>query len=331
MEKIRVILAFALGIGFLASSGFSQEKPKQDPTAPVTDPAPKEKPQEKKEEKPFPIFDRGFKSSGTYHPAPGNTGSNAFRNYLGPIDDPTINDRILLDFTFDYSQRNSEDHTISEGFSVEVPFPIWSDEESWASLRISNQAEQWKVGPTTQARLGIPDSSGSELGDINVSTKLRILDETETRPAISLRVGIKTANGDDTNKRYTNTAGYAFTALAAKNVYEDLDSFMKKVRIIGNLGFAAWDDSANTQNDVVLYGLAMQCELPDDFYTAFSLEGSVGWRENDKPMSAGLELGHWFSDSTVCYVSGHAGLTDDADDFGFLVGMRYLFGRRSSY
>ncbi|HSC76962.1 MAG TPA: hypothetical protein VLB32_00245, partial [Candidatus Acidoferrales bacterium] len=93
-------------------------------------------------------------------------------------------------------------------------------------------------------------TSASDVGDVLVAAKFRLLEETDRRPAIGVRFGFEAPTTNEVKGIGLNTTNIFFTILAQKHI--------GKLNLFGNLGIGILQAPvANfTQNDVLLYGLA---------------------------------------------------------------------------
>jgi hypothetical protein len=89
-----------------------------------------------------------------------------------------------------------------------------------------------------------------DVEDTVVATKIRLLSEGASRPAIGLRFATKLPNASNESGMGLDTMDFHATLLGAKTV--------QSIRVVANVGAAILSDptSGNRQNDVLTYGLS---------------------------------------------------------------------------
>ncbi len=240
----------------------------------------------------------------------GNSGLNAFTGFLdiGAVE-PTTPKSAIVNFYLDDKKAANGSHANAGGISLE--FPMAEN----VSLTVQSLFEKWDVpGPLAQAQ-GLDDTSGTGAGDINLLLKWNFLEESDNGFATSLLIGVKTATGSEKNRRFTNSAGYLFGLTAGKTIYVGgEDDLVQGVRATGTLAFAAYDDSAHTQNDLGVYGLQLTCSLKDKWSVGAGVNGSIGWLGDDAPANLDGYVGRRFGENYICKIGGSHALNDDAAD-----------------
>lgn len=153
---------------------------------------------------------------------------------------------LMADYYFGYG-----DETKNGYFKIEIPlvservsFKIWS-----------TVFERYKVTPELSAYREMNGNlSGKSNGDFYVQTRISLLKEKKTAPAIILNSTLKTASGTNFNeRRYFDTPGYYFDMEIAKSIYIK-SKFINEIRAVGNLGFLCWETTGSSQNDAPMYG-----------------------------------------------------------------------------
>ena len=153
---------------------------------------------------------------------------------------------LMADYYFGYG-----DETKNGYFKIEIPlvservsFKIWS-----------TVFEHYKVTPELSAYREMNGNlSGKSNGDFYVQTRISLLKEKKTAPAIILNSTLKTASGTNFNeRRYFDTPGYYFDMEIAKSIYTKA-KFINEIRAVGNLGFLCWETTGSSQNDAPMYG-----------------------------------------------------------------------------
>ena len=166
--------------------------------------------------------------------------------------------------------------------------------------------------------------STSSVEDLVVATKVRILRETEGRPAFGVRFATKLPNASNESGIGLDTTDFIASLLVGKTV--------RSVRTVVNGGFGILGDPVvgNRQADVITYGVSLARALTQ----AAELVGEVNGRfdtrddEPDRPnntrgavrLGARYTVGSWRGDAAVII-----GLTGRDADIGFAAGFTYVF------
>ena len=118
------------------------------------------------------------------------------------------------------------------------------------------------------------DFDGDETTDVDdfiVATKLRLLSESGSRPAIGLRLATKLPNVSNESGLGTDMTDFYATLLFAKTV--------QSIRVVGNGGLAILGDPTSAvpeQNDLMTFGLSVARAMT----TATELVGEINGRLN---------------------------------------------------
>ena len=133
------------------------------------------------------------------------------------------------------------------------------------------------------------DGKGSGAGDVYISTDIQILhnewfksDKARYIPQMTLRLGMKTASGEQfERRRHYDCPGYFFDAA----IGQTFTMGPLSLRLAGSAGFLCWQTDNGRQNDAVMYGL--QANLRHEYVSLQATWGGyVGWeRHGDAPMS----------------------------------------------
>ena len=121
----------------------------------------------------------------------------------------------------------------------------------------------------------------SATGDVYLNTNFRVLSQEKNKIDMAMRIGLKTASGDNSNPaRFTDTPGYYFDASFGKLVGSD-----QNWRPYAMLGFYSWEtnDDVLPQNDAVLYGFGIEYSK-NKLSIKNELTGYNGYKKNgDQP------------------------------------------------
>lgn len=133
------------------------------------------------------------------------------------------------------------------------------------------------------------DGKGSGAGDVYLSTDIQILhnewfktEKARYIPQMTLRLGMKTASGEQfERRRHYDCPAYFFDAA----IGQTFTMGPLALRLAGSAGFLCWQTDNGRQNDAVMYGL--QANLRHEYVSLQATWGGyVGWeRHGDAPMS----------------------------------------------
>ena len=171
-----------------------------------------------------------------------------------------------------YGNRNN---TVDIFARVHVPlFTRWANLSIW--MPVFGWYEQY-------------DGKGHGAGDVYISTDIQVLHNewfksgnTKYIPQMTLRLGMKTASGEQfERRRHYDCPGYFFDASIGESI--PLQSI--ELRFAGSAGFQCWQTDNGRQNDAVMYGL--QASLRHEYFSVMATWGGyIGWEEyGDAPMS----------------------------------------------
>jgi hypothetical protein len=172
--------------------------------------------------------------------------------------------------------------------------------------------------------LTVVGDSTHDFSDAVVATKIRVLAETASRPALGLRFATKLPNASNMSGLGLNTTDFFTSILAAKTV--------ESIRVVGNIGAGILGDptQGHRQNDVLTYGLSLARAVTQQAELVGELNGRVSTRSGDAfpgTESRGtLKLGGRFTqgplrlDAAVFF-----GLTTVDPTIGMTAGFTYVF------
>lgn len=164
----------------------------------------------------------------------------------------------------------------------------------------------------------------SDVEDIVIGTKIRIVPETASRPSFGFRFATRLPNANNESGLGLDTTDFYAQILGAKTV--------QSVRIVGNVGFGILGDptDGNRQNDVLLYGASFARALTQHA----EVVGEINGRANTRAGGAlpGTEsrgtarfggrytVGAWRVDGAVLF-----GVTSVDPSIGLTAGFTYVF------
>ena len=221
---------------------------------------------------------RAFTPTGV---APGFFGPNALP--IPDMSDGRTQEYLSIELAADGYFGYKGDRTADLFARVHVPLFT-----RWANLSLWMPIYEWY----SQA-----DGTGSGAGDVYLATEVQVLhdswfpaEKAPYIPQMTLRIGVKTASGEQFNRhRHFDSPGYFFDAALGKTfVAGSID-----IRLAGSIGFLCWQTIEARQNDAVMYGL--QAQLNHEYASLQATWGGyIGWeRYGDAPMSLKIRVaGH---------------------------------------
>ena len=196
---------------------------------------------------------------------------------------------------------------------------IQIDQASFSRLHIEGR----QTAPLS-ALVTATGSSTSDADDLLIGTKIRIAEETSSRPAFGFRFATKLPNAGNESGLGLDTTDFLASVLIGKTT--------RSVRIVGNIGLGILGDptNGNRQNDVITYGLSFARALTN----AAEVVGEANGRANTRsggPLPGtesrsidriGLRYtkGGWRGDGAVLL-----GATSNDPGIGVTAGFTYAF------
>lgn len=172
--------------------------------------------------------------------------------------------------------------------------------------------------------LDVDGTSTSDVEDIVIATKVRIVGEGTTRPSFAVRFATKLPNTSNENGIGLDTTDFYVTALAAKTV--------QSVRVVGNLGLGILGDPTrgDRQNDVLAYGLSFARALTNAAEVVGEVNGRAHVASGTPPPGtesrSALRFGARYTQGLTRLDAGIiVGLTSRDPGIGFMVGATYVF------
>ncbi len=250
---------------------------------------------------------------------PGLFGYNALPAI--PNADPIVEDRILLELsaTAQLSDfASAGDAAAAPYVRVIVPFG------GLVALELDGiPVELWRVTPETQQRLGAASTRGVDLGDMRFGARFSIQPEGELFPAFGVRFITKTTTGKGfENRRFIDAPAYVIDALFGKDLPVRLGP-STRLRLLAKLGFMAWQQGTDWQDDAVDLGATLQLRSG---FTRLEVEwrGYWGYEGQDKPQLVGVTVGH--QTGRVEWVATvNRGLADGAPPWELRAGIVFRF------
>jgi len=180
-----------------------------------------------------------------------------------------------------------------------------------------------RVAPLSDM-LDVPGSSTSDVEDVVVATKIRIVSEGTRRPAFAVRFATKLPNASNESGLGLDTTDFYVTALGAKTV--------QSIRVVGNLGLGILGDPTrgDHQNDVLAYGLSFARAVTNATEIVGEINGRAHTAGGTPPVGtesrSALRFGGRYTQGMTRVDAGIiVGLTSRDPGIGFMVGATYVF------
>jgi len=162
-----------------------------------------------------------------------------------------------------------------------------------------------------------------DVSNATIATKIRILTETASRPAIGIRFATKLPNASNEKGIDLDTTDVSGTLLLAKTV--------QSIRVVGNVGagILANPTAGVGQNDVLLYGLSFARAVTQEAELVGEVNGRASFRTTPFPGTESrgiLKLGGRYTRGSLRLDAGvSVGLTTIDPTIGFTAGFTYVF------
>lgn len=173
-------------------------------------------------------------------------------------------------------------------------------------------------------KLELTGASTSDVGDVVVATKIRVVSEGPGRPGIGVRLATKLPIASNESGLGLDTMDFYMSSLFGKTV--------SSVRIVGNFGLGILSDpvEGDRQNDVVTYGVSFARALSPGLEFVGEINGRLSTRDERTPPGtetrSAIRTGLRFTRAAVRFDGGLIfGLTERDSSFGFTAGLTYVF------
>jgi hypothetical protein len=172
--------------------------------------------------------------------------------------------------------------------------------------------------------LVVPGNSVTDVEDIVIGTKIRLLAEAPKHPSFAFRFATKLPNATNERGLGLDTTDFYASLLAAKTV--------QSIRIVGNFGLGILGDPTvgDRQNEALTYGLSFARALTNRAEVVGELNGRKSTRKGNAfpgTESRGLlNLGARYTRASVRLDAGlFFGLTSLDPTMGFTTGLTFVF------
>jgi hypothetical protein len=171
--------------------------------------------------------------------------------------------------------------------------------------------------------LQVDGDSTSDIQDLVIGTKIRLMSERANRPSFAFRFATKLPNASNENGLGLDTTDFFASLLVAKTV--------QSIRIVGNVGLGILADPTvgNRQNDVLTYGFSLARALTDRAEVVGEVNGRASTRDVPFPGTESrslLTIGSRYTPGSVRFDGALLiGLTSIDPTIGFTAGITYVF------
>ena len=171
--------------------------------------------------------------------------------------------------------------------------------------------------------LTVTGDSTHDVSNAVVATKIRLVPESASRPAVGIRFATKLPNASNEKGIDLDSTDFSGALLMAKTV--------QSIRVVGNIGGAILTNptSGLGQNDVLIYGLSFARALTQEAELVGELNGRVSTRVNPFPGTESrgiLKIGGRYTRGPVRFDAAvFFGLTTLDPTIGFTTGFTYVF------
>jgi hypothetical protein len=182
---------------------------------------------------------------------------------------------------------------------------------------------QRRLAPLSN-QLNFTGNSTHDVEDIVLATKIRVLAETASHPAIGVRFATRLPNAGNESGLGLDTTDFHAQVLVGKTV--------QSIRFVGNVGLGILGDPTrgDNQNDVLDYGVSVARAIREGLEVVGEVNGRASTRGGTAPAgteSRGtLRLGGRLTRGTVRLDAGILlGVTSRDPGFGFTAGATWVF------
>lgn len=209
--------------------------------------------------------------------------------------------------------------TLGVSFGVSSIAEIQIDGGLYNRLTVTDRADA-----PLSSLLDFTGDRTSDVEDIVIGTKIRLMSETAARPAVGVRFATKLPNASNENGIGLDTTDFFASLLFGKTV--------QSIRVVGNAGLGILGDptQGHRQNDVLTYGLSLARAVAQGVEIVGEINGHANLRDGDPPPGTdsrgAMRLGGRLTRGTVRVDGGLIlGLTSRDPSVGFTAGLTWVF------
>lgn len=174
---------------------------------------------------------------------------------------------------------------------------------------------------------GMLDFTGdrtTDIEDVVIGTKIRLVPESAGRPAVGVRFATKLPNASNESGLGLDTTDFYASLLLGKTV--------QSIRVVGNVGVGILGDATrgDRQNDVLTYGVSLARAIAQGLEVVGEVNGRLDMRDGEPPPGTdtrgAMRVGGRFTRGTVRVDGGVIlGMTSRDPSFGFTAGLTWVF------
>ena len=180
-----------------------------------------------------------------------------------------------------------------------------------------------RVPAPLSSMLEVSGDTTTDVEDIVFATKIRVLSESQSRPAIGLRFATRLPNASNESGLGTDTTDFLASALVGKTV--------RSLRVVGNIGVGILGDPTrgDRQNDVVTYGLSLARAMTNEVELVGEINGRASTRSDAPPGTesrSAMRFGARYTRGPARFdAAALVGMTERDPSIGFAAGVTYIF------
>jgi hypothetical protein len=180
-----------------------------------------------------------------------------------------------------------------------------------------------RLDAPVSSQLNVHGETARAVEDIVFATKIRVVSENESRPAIGLRFATRLPNASTESGLGTDTMDFYVSVLGAKTV--------RSLRVVANVGLGILGDPiyGGQQADVLAYGLSLARALTTRIEVVGELNGRFNRAVIVSPGNESrsiMRLGARYTRGPVRFdASTLLGMTSSDPAIGFGLGVTYIF------
>ncbi len=210
--------------------------------------------------------------------------------------------------------------TLGVSFGISSIAEIQIDGSPYNRLTVTNR----QPAPLA-SRLNFAGNQSSDVEDIVIGTKIRLMSETAGRPALGVRFATKLPNAGNESGIGLDTTDFFASILVGKTV--------RSIRVVGNAGLGILGDPVrgDRQGDVLTYGVSLARAVQQGLEVVGEINGRKSFiQESNVPVGTetrgAIRLGGRYTKGPVRLDSGIIlGMTSRDPSFGFTAGLTWVF------
>ncbi len=170
----------------------------------------------------------------------------------------------------------------------------------------------------------VTGTSTSDIEDLVIGAKVRLVAETESRPSLAIRFSTRLPNAGNESGLGLDTTDFHFGLAMAKTV--------QSLRIVGNFGFGILPDPVrgDRQNDVIDFGASVARAVAPGVEVVGELNGRLSTRSGTPPIGTEsrslMRIGARLTRGPVRIDGGFlVGVTERDPSWGLTTGVTWVF------